>query len=896
MATMTIHAVGGNTSVAPSALGNEGEGASSPGCPLRSTSWVRLAACCILAGLLTLTALACGKAGSGPDTNQEELEVEVTRVAHPPDSRRNEHYVGNRPPLKVRPLVTLPIDSISPGGWLKKKLQLEADGYTGRLEEISLFLREENSAWRSPEGKGKHGWEEVPYWLRGYVPLAYLLDEEDMIENARDWLEPIIRSGRSDGWFGPRSNLKKSGGSPDIMPNMFVQYALEDYYEETGDERVIELLLDFCRFIKDMPKNELLTGAWEKKRGVEQLHHVYWLYNRTGKKWLLDVAKKIQQRSIPWTKGGLVDDHAVNIGEGVRHPATYWQQSHRRDHLRASYGIYEELYDNYAMPGKSYPACDYLDDPQARKGLEACAMAEHVLSGAKLFGITGDAMWADHAGEMAFNSFSAATSWDMKALRYHTSPNMPASDNLLKTPIFTWHGWMKLSGTWMNPHAHRCCQHNTGMGWPNYAKHTWFATSDNGLATGLFGPSSVRAQVGQGREVEVTEKTRYPFREEIRFSVSTPEPVNFPLYLRIPSWCGNPQVSLNGAVLDAEPDSGQFVRISRTWRSGDRVVLNLPMDIRVTTWEKLRGAVSVRRGPLTYSLKIEPRREETTDYDWSNEARNFADRHGVPVERFAGTEKWPAYNMYPDTAWNYGLIVEEDNPAETFEVEMREWPKSNTPFRLEDTPIAIKARAKRLPGWELEEHNLTEVLPPSPLKSSQPAETVTLVPMGAARLRLCAFPRIGSGPDAYNWEMLEMKETRVSYCNPANTPRALDDATLPDSSIDLSIPRFTWWDHKGSMEWVEYRFDEPVTISSSRVYWFDDRGKGECRVPASWKLLYREDGEWKPVRGVKNYGTARDRFNEVDFQPVETKAVRLQVQLRDGYSGGILEWQVTTGG
>ncbi|MEF8787688.1 MAG: hypothetical protein V5A84_01335, partial [Planctomycetota bacterium] len=154
----------------------------------RSAPWLAAASCVILA----LTLAAPAKGGSGEGGGTADVSAEVKRMAHPPDSRRNSHYAGNRPPLTAQPMTPLPLDAVRPKGWLKKKLQMEAEGYTGRLEEISLFLREENNAWRSPKGKGIHGWEEVPYWLRGYVPLAYLLEDEEMIENARDWLEPII--------------------------------------------------------------------------------------------------------------------------------------------------------------------------------------------------------------------------------------------------------------------------------------------------------------------------------------------------------------------------------------------------------------------------------------------------------------------------------------------------------------------------------------------------------------------------------------------------------------------------------------------------------------------------------------------------------------------------------
>jgi len=121
---------------------------------------------------------------------------------------------------------------------------------------------------------------------------------------------------------------------------------------------------------------------------------------------------------------------------------------------------------------------------------------------------------------------------------------------------------------------------------------------------------------------------------------------------------------------------------------------------------------------------------------------------------------------------------------------------------------------------------------------------------------------------------------------------ALNDQIEPKNSGDHDIPRFTWWDHKGGTEWVQYDFAKPATVSHVEVYWFDDTGRGACRTPVSWKLLYKSGKDWKPVEGAGNYGLAKDQFNKVTFTPVETDALRLEVQLQPQYSGGILEWKV----
>jgi len=102
----------------------------------------------------------------------------------------------------------------------------------------------------------------------------------------------------------------------------------------------------------------------------------------------------------------------------------------------------------------------------------------------------------------------------------------------------------------------------------------------------------------------------------------------------------------------------------------------------------------------------------------------------------------------------------------------------------------------------------------------------------------------------------------------------------------------TWWDHKGTVEWVERYFDKPTKFSAAEVYWFDDTDHGGCRVPQSWKLLYKSGDDWKPVETSGDYGVAKDKFNKVTFKPVTTTGLRLEVQLQPEFSGGILEWKM----
>jgi hypothetical protein len=122
--------------------------------------------------------------------------------------------------------------------------------------------------------------------------------------------------------------------------------------------------------------------------------------------------------------------------------------------------------------------------------------------------------------------------------------------------------------------------------------------------------------------------------------------------------------------------------------------------------------------------------------------------------------------------------------------------------------------------------------------------------------------------------------------------RAIHDQKEPKQSDERGTPLFHWWPHLGTREWVQYDFESPERVSSVEVYWYDDRGWGNCRVPASWSLLYRDGSEWKPVLGDVSFGVERDTFNRVRFDPITTDALRLEVQLQAGQSAGVLEWRV----
>jgi len=796
--------------------------------------------------------------------------AETSVVDRPAAVLPNSHYVGNRPPLLPSPLIKLPIGSVRPAGWTRRMLELQAEGFHGRLTEISPFLEKDGNAWLDSTGQGQSGWEEPVYWLKGFQDCGFLLDNHRMIQEARIWIEAAFASRQPDGWFGPgeertgvATNLR---GRDDLWPNMIMLFCLQSYHEQTGDPRVIELMTAYARYLLAVPEDRFLPGYWPKMRAGDQLHSLYWLYNRTGEPFLLDLAHKVHRHAARWDQG-VINWHNVNMAQGFREPATYYQQTHDPAHLEATYRNWSDMRELYGqVPGGMFGGDENCRPGYTgpRQAIETCGIAEEMLSNQILLGITGDPVWADRCEDVTFNSLPASMTADLKALRYLTAPNHPQSDHASKAPGIQNSGPMYH----MNPHDHRCCQHNAGHAWPYFVQHLYYATPGNGLAAVLYAPCVVHAKVGDGAEVTLTQETRYPFEDRIRIRLETAAAVAFPLHLRIPAWSTQTRVRFNGKRLAVNPRPGAFLVLHRTWHNGDRVELQFAMETRLRTWSANHDTVSVDRGPLTYSLQI---------------AERYV-RHG-------GTDAWPAWNIFPDSPWNYGLVLPARNPARAFKVVQRAWPHNDQPFDALNVPVQLQARGRQIPEWTLDDRGLVHEVQPSPVRAAGRTETITLIPMGAARLRISAFPVIGQGLDAHSWTAPQPSPVRASHCYHSDNVGAVIDKVVPRSSNDQTIQRFTWWPHRGTQEWLEWDFGTSKTVSTSDVYWFDDTGVGQCRLPESWRLLYRQGNRWVPVPNPSNFEVVADQFSTVRFDPVTTDALRLEVQLREGFSGGVLEWQ-----
>ena len=662
-------------------------------------------------------------------------EVHATTVIRPSITTSNSFYVSNKAPLQPLNFIKLPVGSIQPEGWIKKYLELQRDGLTGHLGEISAWLEKKNNAWFSDSGKGERGWEEVPYWLKGYGDLGYLLHDEKIINETRLWLEKVFKSQRSDGYFGPVTivkNNKHPEGVIDLWPNMIMLWTLQSYYDYSHDDRVINLMDKYFKWQSTVPDSLFLETYWENSRGGDNLYSIYWLYNRTGETWLLDLAAKVHNNTANWMQtNNLPNWHNVNVAQSFREPATYFMQTKDSTYLNATYNDFWLIRNIYGqVPGGMFGADEdarkgYTDP---RQGVETCGMVEQMSSDEMLARITGDPFWADHCEDVAFNTYPAAVMPDFKSLRYITCPNMAISNSQNHSPGIENDGPFLT----MNPFSSRCCQHNHSQGWPYYAENLWMATPDNGLVAMLYNACNVTAKVGDSTAVTLKEETHYPFDDKIKITVATSKDVNFPLYIRIPKWCNDAAIFVNGEKVNNTNKAATYTRIEKLWKEGDVVQVEFPMKIQLTEWKENKNSVSVNYGPLTFSLKIkEEYKKENSKTSATSDSRWQAS---------ADASKWPSYEIYPASNWNYGLLLNEKDTSKLFEVVKKSWPADDFPFSQQNVPIELNAKGKIIPQWKIDQYGLVDTLPPSPVAVNTKAETIELIPMGAARLRISAFP------------------------------------------------------------------------------------------------------------------------------------------------------------
>jgi len=627
----------------------------------------------------------------------------------------NKHYPVNREPLLQSKFVPLPLGTVRPEGWLKDQLNVQAKGLTGNLDEFWASLA--NNAWKGSKDKDAEAWERGPYYLDGLVPLAYLLNDQRLIAKVKSWMEPILASGRPDGWFGPEKNK-------DRWPLAVAMKVLIQYQEATGDPRVIPLLQNYFKYLKTAPP-DWPDEHWRGVRAMENIVAAYWLYNRTGDKTILEVADSIYNNSFKWTDYFLdfpyTDEvlakgfkpghpsHVVNIAMAVKHPGMRYIQARDPRLVEAVKSGLASLDKYHGQVTGRFSGDEHLSGRHPSQGTELCAVVEFMFSLENLVAALGNVAHADRLELLAYNANPGTCTPDYWAHQY----DQQANQVLVSVAKRQWSTNGDASNVYGLEPNFGCCTANMHQGWPKFVSSMWMATHDQGLAVIAYGPSSVKAKVGDGVEVTLVALTEYPFDGLVRIRMDSPQSAKFPLHLRIPAWATGAKIKASDQTIDPRP--GTFAVVDRLWKNGDVLELTLPMSLRTET--RYNNALSIIRGPLYFSVRVGEKYKE--------------------IKRHHETLPVIDWSIEPTTPWNYGLLVDRENPEKSITVEKRKI--SKLPFDQQNPPVVLKAKGRVLPQWEMAQ-NSAGAPPVSPVSSDQPLVDVELIPYGNTRLRVTEIP------------------------------------------------------------------------------------------------------------------------------------------------------------
>lgn len=478
--------------------------------------------------------------------------------------------------------------------------------------------------------------------------------------------------------------------------------------------------------------------------------------------------------------------------------------------------------------------------PNAEAYNETCAAIANILWNHRMFLLHGEAKYIDVLERTLYNGFLAGISLEGDTFFY---PNPLESDG-----VYGFNHGTATRAPWFRT---SCCPVNIARFIPSLANYVYGRRGDE-VFVNLFIGGYTELDIN-GAPVKIIQNSRYPWDGEIEIVVEPAETTEFTLNVRIPGWAlGQPiasdlyryqdtgsegfELSVNGGPQNPELING-YARLKRTWFKGDTVSLTLPMPVRrVLAHENVeadRGRVAIERGPIVYCAEGVDNEEHVLNFVLPDDAKLEPEHLSSLLD---------------------GVTVLKGH--------------------------ALKRRRNEAGDAVLAEADIT-LIPYYGWSHRGVGEMQVWLARTKEVARIAPIPTIAA-----------QSRVSASYINPGDTLNAMSDQIEPADSNDQSIPRFTWWGHKGTTEWVQYEFKEVRKVSSVEVYWFDDTGVGHCRVPESWHVEYREGDAWKPVENSSGYGVTKDAFNKTSFEPVKTDALRLVVKLQPDYSGGILEWRV----
>ncbi len=600
-------------------------------------------------------------------------------------------------------------NELKPTGWLHRQLRIQADGLSGNLDKIWPDIRD--SAWI---GGDRDGWERVPYWLDGFIPLAWLLDDEDMKARAKRYVDGILDRQCADGWICPCS--KEARKDYDVWAYQLVCKVLALYCDFTADKRAYDGLCRALRCLYELMSNGTVKlKDWGKFRWFEALIPIAYIYERTSEEYLLSLAQLLREQGTDYTalterwvrplNIWTLETHVVNLNMMIKYGALVKQLLGEKsvtvqDDPAYLWGILEK-YNGTAVGTITGDEC--LAGIGNTHGFELCSIAELMYSCETLYTATGDVAWADRVEKAAFNALPAAISDDMWTHQYDQLVNQIACEKYPNKPIFrTNNGESGLFG--LEP-GFGCCTANFNQAWPKFAMNA-YQHDDGAIICAHLVPCKLTTAVN-GVAVTIENVSDYPFRLNASIHVSVQSQVTFPLKIRVPSWAKSAAARTDG---QKALRMGDYLVIDRAWEGESVVEIILKDEPHLV--KRPNGVYVAAYGPLVFALPIE------AEYHMKEYIRDGVER------------KFPYcdYELTPRSEWRYGFA------SKTLELCLGEG--NEYPFSASAPRIALKASMAPVDWGFADGYDNVSAEKANSAVAQGEAREMLLVPYGAAKLRV----------------------------------------------------------------------------------------------------------------------------------------------------------------
>lgn len=589
---------------------------------------------------------------------------------------------------------------IKPQGWLRRQLEIQARGLSGNLDLVWRDVRD--SAWI---GGDAEGWERVPYWLDGFIPLAYLLEDEQLIARAKKYINAILAAQRPDGWICPCA--EEDIPTYDSWAVQLIGKVLTVYYQCSGDDRIPGALYRIHKNYYDLlSSSKIQLFKWGKFRWFETFIALDMLYKMYGEEWIRKLAHILREQGADyasftdrwcrylnkWT----FETHIVNLGMMLKYEAVSCdllgeEYTDRAETLRV-------LLDKYnGTPTELFTGDECLAGLSPIHGTELCAVVEQMYSYELLYAYTGDKKWAERLEVIAFNALPATISDDMWAHQYVQLSNQIDCRRFPGKPPFTTNS-AESHVFGLEPN-YGCCTANFNQGWPKLALSAFMHSGDT-ILSALPIPS-----VLTDHGVRISLSTDYPFNNSFVYDITADRP--FTLKVRVPSFA-------EGLTVDGEAVALTDM-LSFDIAPGKHTV-SISYEATPHMISRPYGLNTVKCGSLLFSLPIK----------YNTKLLEYVKKD---VER-----KFPYcdYEHTPASDWNYGYC---DSP-----LTLERRGVGDVPFSSEQPPLVVKTQTCHI-DWGLEEgyETLCAKIPQSTAPLDAPAET-ELYPYGCTKLRMTELP------------------------------------------------------------------------------------------------------------------------------------------------------------